>query len=289
MEGDVLMPFLDRQYLSQTIAPSTHNRDFVFGYLSALGASAQWMDDSLLRAELTRDQLCELEGRPVRTWYAQQNLPELVSLYLWLNSSQPCPDERAEAGVTDSWRFEQMRRSVSRIGSVTRLRMVPRREQDSTLYTPVICFGFEVALRCCRRIIRPVAVAVDLRTGASGEHLAGRILGSHLDTTYVPPSQLLPRELRFKHAFEIACEWVKEHITRDGATWEWHLDAIRRLRSELEQVKGYFAQLTRDGDSPDLAAAKAQALDEVRRRFEPRVEARALLAALVYCPVDELV
>lgn len=282
------MPFLDNRYLTQSIPPAVHDREFVLGYLRALGASAEWVADALLRAELTRDQLCEFEGRPARTWYAQQNLPELATLYLWLHDGAPPADERAEAGTKDSWRFDLMRRSVSRIGAVTRLRMVPSRPHDSVLYTPVICFGFQVSLQCAQRMERPVVVGVDLTTGASGEHLAGRILTSRLDMVHVPPAQVRRRELRFKHAFEIACEWVKEHVARDETTWQWYHSASHRFRRELEQVELYFGQRAREGEPTAWEAERKQAVEEVRRRFMPRVDARAQVAALVYCPADEI-
>lgn len=282
------MPFLDSRYLTQAVAPAEHDRMFVAGYLSALGAATQWIDESLLRAELTRDQLCELEGRPVRTWYAQHSLPELATLYLWLDGASQAPDPRAESGARDTFRFELMRRSARRIGAVTRLRMVPRHEGDEIRYVPVIVFGFEVALCCLRRTRKAVAVAVDLRSGAAGEQLAHRILESRLDTVAVPPAQVLRRELRFKHAFEIACEWVKDCVARDERTWDWYHHAVRRLRVELDQVETYFAEQTRTGETSDLSAERAQAVEEVRRRFSPRVEARAVLAALVYCPEEAL-
>src|SRR5690606_20931292 len=132
-----------------------------------------------------------------------------------------------------------------------------------------------------------VPVAVDMVNGTFGEELAQRILSSRMDETYVPPSQIRRRERRYKHAFEIACECVKDRLAQDANVWDWYYRAIYRLNNELEQVSAYFVQRMRDGES-DLEAEQEQALEEVRRRFAPRVEARTVLAALVLCPENEL-
>lgn len=279
------MSFLTSHYLTGSIDPEEHTPEFAERYLRALGARVEAKSPSLLRSELDRDQLCELENRPKGTWYTANNLPDISTLYLWTDPHAAPEDERAEMLTPGSWRLELIRQSVQRIGAVTRLRVVPKGE--GRMYVPFLIFGFEVARRCLDMSCRLLPVGVNLVTGASGHELATRLFLREVDEAYVPRSQVHPRELRYKHAFEVACEWVKEFMSQDPQTWEWYYRASYRLSTELEQVEAFFEQRRRDGET-DLDSEEQQAIEEVRRRFQPRIEARPALAALVLCPEGEL-
>lgn len=281
------MGFIERSVMDGDTMDEAMHREFVLGYLKALGARFEWTGPHMLRCELTRDQIRELENRPAPTWYTANHLPELSTLYLWLTDELPKGHENAERATNGSWRADLMRRSVERIGSVTRLRMTPRHPASSITYVPVLCLGFQVAFCCAQRNIRLLPVAVNMVTGQCGGRLARYLLLAPLDSEPVDPRRIKRKELRYKHAFEIATEWVKEEISTDPATWAWYYRAAHRLQREAEQLEAYFAQRLRDGES-DLEQASRKAHEELNRRFRPRVEARPVLAALIYCPENQL-
>lgn len=280
------MPFLKPYYLQPSEETSPSGNEFVLEYLQALGVRIEPRGASLVRVEMNREQLCELENRPANTWYAMSSIPELTTLYLTLDQ-QPTDEERAETAAPGSWRFDQMRGSARRIGAVTRLRVIPKREDEGLLYRPILIFGFEVLFCCSRQKSSLLPVAVDMVTGASSKALALSLLQRKMDERLLPRLSVRPREMRYKHAFEIACEWVKECISRDQATWDWYYRAAYRLGIELEQVEEYFTQRARDGEQ-QLDPEREHAVAEVKKRFKPKVEARTLLGVLVFCPEDEI-
>lgn len=280
------MPFLE----PSDIAPNPTTRDcedLLLRYFAALGARTEWSGPKLLRAELSRDQLCELENRPKGTWYVANHLPEISTLYLRLREGTgEAEDERAECGYPGSWRFELVRQSIRRIGSVTRLRIVPS-TTDATTYRPLLVLGFEVAYRCSKRRVTLLPVAVDLVSGFADGPWALDLLTREVDERYVPQELTHKRELRFRHAYEVACEWVKDHIARDAATWDWYYRAQYRLKVELEQVEAFYGDRIKD-EEKELERERDQAIAEVRRRFAPRIEARPVLAVMMLCPENEL-
>lgn len=279
------MPFLDPNLFADP-APEHLAAEFLPRYFAALGARTEWSAPGVLRAELTRDQLCELEQRPRPTWYTAHYLPEISTLYLNMKEPpSPAADDRCESGLPGSRRFELARASVRRIGPVTRLCVVPRRGEPE-MYRPFWVLGFEAALVCSLRRSRLIPVAVDLVTGAADGGKARTLLQREVDERHVPPERVRRRGLRYKDAYEIACEWVKEEVAGDPATWDWYYQAQRRLRLEESRLNAYYGSAS--GGQTGLDREHARALEEVRRRCAPRVEARLVLAATLLYPEDEL-
>lgn len=280
------MPFLDQDALralrERELEPSQR---FVVDYLTALGSRIEHREDNLIRAELTREQLCELEDRPANTWWVANSVPELNTLYLAFDESGEV--SQSELAGSGSWRFLQMTESARRIGRMSRLRLVPRRDEGPLPFRPFLLFQFEVDFLCSRKWTKSVPVAVDLCEGVTSRTLAYHLLEREMDEQPVPKSLRVRREMSYKHAFETACECVKELIQEDAAVWDWHRHAAKRYRQEVLRVEDYFTQLAAEGDEPPTNA-RAKALEELADRFRPRIEARTALGLLLYCPVNEL-
>lgn len=278
----------------RTSQDSNATIEFALAYLQALGARIERAAPGIIRAELNRDQVCELENRPPGTWYTMQSVPDWTTIYLGIQSptvSNTQQDDRVEHIGFHALRLRQMLASAWRIGHVSRLRVVPRNnKEENERYRPIVVFGFEIGRCCSLRATQPYAIAVDLVDGSAGRGLAESLLTLPLDEQYVPRSRRRRRELRYQHAFEIACESIKQTLLEDPAIWRWYHRALDRFCAELDQVNRYFA--TRAAEEPskdeDLELMQKQAITEVYRRFHPRIQLRARLGLLLYCPETTL-
>lgn len=279
--------------LTQSTHPPDATTEFALAYLKALGARVEHPEPGIIRAELSRDQVCELENRPLGTWYTMQSIPDWTTLYLGIQDpTQPVDrqDDRIEHIGLHALRLRQMLASAWRIGHLSRLRIVPRHTEKSEFYRPIALFGFEIGRCCSLRVTRSCPMAVDLVDGSASRTLAEALLTLPLDEQRVPRSQRRRRELRYQHAFDIACEAIKQALVEDPALWRWYHQAIDRFYTELDQVNQYFATRATEGPNKDenLEQLQKQAIAEVYRRFQPRIQLRARLGLLLYCPETEL-
>lgn len=270
---------------------------FAGSYLQALGSRLERIDAAILRAELRRDQYCELTQQPVQTWYTAQTVPEITTLYLTVSdeggtpptalAADPAMQESLESVGLGSLRLQQMLESSRRIGRVSRLRVVPP-PGTASIYRPLALFGLRVAFRCSTLHCLPLPVAVDLVDGTAGKALACSLLRRPLDEERVAAAARRKRQLSFRQAFDVACECAKEHLYHDPRVWEWYRQADRRYEDERRQAVEYFAALWSESRSAERRAAveqdRRQTLEELRRRFQPRIEVRAELGLLLYVP-----
>lgn len=271
-----------------------HAFDFATRYLQALGARTEPVHPTLLRAELSREQYCELTQKPLNTWYIAQTVPEISTLYLVPHGSVDGSDalvdempEEAESIGLRSHRLQQMIASALRIGRVSRLRVTPP-GTAAGLFRPIALIGFQVAWRCSEVRRYPLPVAIDLVDGTASIQLAHHLLGLELDEKRVPSHQRWKRSLSFRHAFEVACECAKEALYHDPDVWEWYRKAQSRLEREHAQVASYFDALLAESrtaeKSAEIAERRERLLLEVEQRFRPRLELRTELGLLLHCP-----
>lgn len=267
--------------------------EFALMYLQAIGARLEQPYPGIIRTELNRDQVCELENRPMGTWYTMQSVPELTTLYLGIQEldtdggSQP---ESLEHIGLHAHRLRQMLTSAWRIGQVSRLRVTPQSAAVRDIYRPFALFGFEVGRCCSQRVTSPYTVAVDLVDGSASHSVAEALLNLPMDEQRVSRAERRRREIRYQYAFDIACESIKEALLADPVLWQWYHRAVDRLHAELDQVNQYFSFRKSEGPNKgeNLEQQQKQAVTEVYRRFQPRIQLRARLGLLVYCPEAQL-
>lgn len=267
--------------------------EFVLAYLQALGARIEQPESGIIRAELSREQVCELEERPLGTWYTMQSVPDWTTFYFCIhdpNEDGSPEDERVEHIGFHSFRLRQMIASAWRVGHLSRLRIVPNAHDDRVIYRPIALFGFEIGRCCSLRTTRPYPIAVDMVDGSASRAVAEALLTLPLDEQRVPRTQRRRRELRYQHAFDIACESIKQALVEDPSMWSWYHRAVDRFYAELDQVNQYFSTRAVEGANKgeNLELQQKQAIAEIYKRFQPRIQLRARLGLLVDCPETEL-
>src|SRR5690625_1557026 len=172
MEGNDPSPMSSSMEPGQVSNAPTNEAaiEFALTYLKLLGARLERPRPGVIRTELDRDQVCELEDRPLGTWYTMQSIPDLTTLYLGLHDHHAVPSDFDSPSSVENiglhgHRLRQMLASTWRIGHVSRLRVVPRQTTERQLYRPIALFGFEVGRFCNQRMTWPHPVAVDLVDG----------------------------------------------------------------------------------------------------------------------------
>lgn len=275
------MPFMTDNMFNNVTAD-----EFAQHYLQALGAKVEQHSAHLVRAELTRDQLCTLENRPSNTWFIMNNMPELTTLYLTSQPEEIRDETHWESVQAGSWRFRQMCESAWRIGHMTRVRVTPK-TQTAQMYRPFIIFGFEMAFICTQRRTSFVPIAIDLTTGHGGKRAAHALLAQQIDEQIVPASFVIKRTLRYKHAFEIACEHIKDMLRNDETTWSWYYPASYRYQTEREEVEQYWRYHSTDEDDDERHETQRNImLQELSRRCKPRIKVRTQVGMIALVPDD---
>lgn len=239
-------------------------------------------EGSLLRVELTADQLAELEGRTTPRWgilsYPEENVNSVI--YLAFHPADAAADERAELIAPGSHRLEQMIASAHRQGKVTRATLIlPGETQPAPVeHHPCLLVHFRVILEGRDRQEQLYAVGVDLTNGAARPELAGYIENGLICEQ--PPTHALPAAIELADGVELARQQVLRSLRRqdDG----WARESLLALAAERRALLQYYAQEKHADGEID---AQALRLGEIERRCHPRALARPVLLGLIYAPV----
>jgi hypothetical protein len=264
--------------------PSISLEEYARKFFSVLGAKPEKPSKGILRVELTRQQLCEVENRPWNSWYVSSALPELSTFYFTFDEAITKIDLQTELLAAHSHRLHQLIDTAMRIGRVSRLRVIPSQEKEGLVYKPMMVLGYRINLisTMCWSLFLPVAV--DMITGKAGVNMAKQLFRFKMDEGPIPKPQRLLRELTFKQAIEIASECIKEALTKDDAIREWHREAEKRYRLELDKAEQFFLTFRAEGKK-ETENQHQKELKAIKDRFQPRVQASASLGLLLYCPV----
>lgn len=248
-------------------------RAFAADVLRRLGARVE-PDTGGLRAELTREQLETLEGRPLWTLPAGS----LITLHLAFDQAEAGGDERAELLVPGSFRLDQLCRVALERGRMGRAWLaVPG--VRARRFRPYLVFHFRLTYVGPDPRERLAAVAVDL---VAGEALF--LPKSPSRVRFLPRPDGTPADpprLTLGEAHRQALAVLAARIAREDAGWA--RAARLRIEREREAIIAFLhTSETSEGEPPPWLKARLRELDEAAR---PEIRARAEAVTLLYLPL----
>lgn len=266
-----------RELVPAAGSAGTDPLNFAERVLQGLGARCV-REGGLLRAELSPEQLAELEERPLWTLFLWQPHAGNSVLLRLRAGADAGDDDDAEPLLPGSARLEQLCRFALRRGAVARAFLAPVTAEAPL--RPYLALHFRVSYVGHDVRERLDSVAVDLVDGRAFPCPSLAELPLAADGAGCETER--PR-LTVGEAHERAVDELCRRIAKEDPAW-YH-EKLRWIEAEAERLNAYLRLARTELPSAEvLAAVRDARWFELRRLSRPRVEVRAVAATVIYAP-----